>query len=399
MLANMETWLRETSVPSTFVSMMDTVSIQKQPYGVVLIISPWNFPILLAFQPLIGAIAAGNCALIKPSELTPACSQIIAELIPKYLDERICQVICGDGSVCKTILDNHRFDFIFYTGGASIGREVYVAAAKQLTPVILELGGKCPVYIDSEVSLEMAVRRIFCSKLLNCGQICIAPDYLLCHEQILPLFREKSEEIMKQFLGDDPQKSPDLARIVNERHFQRLKTLLEQTKGNIAIGGKSDMSDKYIAPTVVFDVEADDALMQDEIFGPILPVMSVKSASDAIQIINSKEKPLAIYVFTRNKLLFEDFKNTTSSGAIMMNDCTVHSIIPNIPFGGIGQSGIGNYHGRYSIETFSHRRPVILKSEVEYINKKIRYYPYTESGLNWLRWSLKKSDSNGCQIL
>ncbi|CAH8645956.1 unnamed protein product [Heterobilharzia americana] len=204
---------------------------------------------------------------------------------------------------------------------------------------------------------------------------------------------------MKQFLGDDPQKSPDLARIVNERHFQRLKTLLEQTKGNIAIGGKSDMSDKYIAPTVVFDVEADDALMQDEIFGPILPVMSVKSASDAIQIINSKEKPLAIYVFTRNKLLFEDFKNTTSSGAIMMNDCTVHSIIPNIPFGGIGQSGIGNYHGRYSIETFSHRRPVILKSEVEYINKKIRYYPYTESGLNWLRWSLKKSDSNGCQIL
>ncbi|CAH8661567.1 unnamed protein product [Schistosoma haematobium] len=300
-LSNMDSWLKEESVPSSFITLMDTVTIQKQPYGVVLIISPWNFPFILSFQPLIGAIAAGNSVLLKPSELTPACSQLISELIPKYLDK--------------------------------------------------------------------------------------------------PVLKERIEETIKQFLGDNPQKCPDFARIVNVRHFQRLTDLLKQTKGKVMVGGMSDVNDKYFAPTVVFDVDEEDILMQDEIFGPILPVLSVKSPSEAIRIINSKEKPLAIYVFTRNKSVFDDFKMATSSGAIMMNDCTVHTLIPNIPFGGIGHSGIGNYHGRYSIETFSHRRPVILKSEVEYINNKIRYYPYTESGLSWLRWSLKKSDRNGCQIL
>ncbi|KAH9590356.1 Aldehyde dehydrogenase, variant 5 [Schistosoma haematobium] len=300
-LSNMDSWLKEESVPSSFITLMDTVTIQKQPYGVVLIISPWNFPFILSFQPLIGAIAAGNSVLLKPSELTPACSQLIGELIPKYLDK--------------------------------------------------------------------------------------------------PVLKERIEETIKQFLGDNPQKCPDFARIVNVRHFQRLTDLLKQTKGKVMVGGMSDVNDKYFAPTVVFDVDEEDILMQDEIFGPILPVLSVKSPSEAIRIINSKEKPLAIYVFTRNKSVFDDFKMATSSGAIMMNDCTVHTLIPNIPFGGIGHSGIGNYHGRYSIETFSHRRPVILKSEVEYINNKIRYYPYTESGLSWLRWSLKKSDRNGCQIL
>ncbi|CAH8612599.1 unnamed protein product [Schistosoma mattheei] len=386
MLSNMDSWLKEESVPSSFITLMDTVTIQKQPYGVVLIISPWNFPFILSFQPLIGAIAAGNSVLLKPSELTPACSQLIAELIPKYLDKHICQVICGDGSVSKILLETQRFDLIFYTGGTTIGREVYVAAAKKLTPVVLELGGNV---------LCILIR----IKLLNCGQICIAADYLLCHEKILPVLKERIEETIKQFLGDNPQKCPDFARIVNVRHFQRLTDLLKQTKGKVMVGGMSDVNDKYIAPTVVFDVDEEDILMQDEIFGPILPVLSVKSPSEAIRIINSKEKPLAIYVFTRNKSVFDDFKMATSSGAIMMNDCTVHTLIPNIPFGGIGHSGIGNYHGRYSIETFSHRRPVILKSEVEYINNKIRYYPYTESGLSWLRWSLKKSDRNGCQIL
>ncbi|RTG87661.1 aldehyde dehydrogenase (NAD+) [Schistosoma bovis] len=284
--------------------------------------------------------------------------------------KHICQVICGDGSVSKILLETQRFDLIFYTGGTTIGREVYVAAAKKLTPVVLELGGKCPVYIDSDVSLDVAVKRIIYSKLLNCGQICIAADYLLCHEKILPVLKERIEETIKQFLGDNPQKCPDFARIVNVRHFQRLTDLLKQTKGKVMVGGMSDVNDKYFAPTVVFDVDEEDILMQDEIFGPILPVLSVKSPSEAIRIINSKEKPLAIYVFTRNKSVFDDFKMATSSGAIMMNDCTVHSLIPNIPFGGIGHSGIGNYHGRYSIETFSHRRPVILKSEVEYINNK-----------------------------
>ncbi|CAH8869431.1 unnamed protein product [Trichobilharzia szidati] len=399
MLANIDSWLREESVPSTFISSMDTVTIQRQPFGVVLIISPWNFPIVLTFQPMIGAIAAGNCVLIKPSEITPACSQLIANLVPKYLDERICQVICGDASVCKSILDTQHFDFIFYTGSTAVGREVYKAAAKQLTPVVLELGGKCPVYIDSDANLDMAVKRILSSKLLNCGQICIAPDYVLCHESILLQFEEKIKIILQEFFGDDPQKSPDLARIINERHFKRLKNLLKQTKGKIVIGGKLDETDKYISPTAVFNVENDDALMQEEIFGPILPVLSVKSPSEAIQIINSREKPLAVYVFTQNKSLFNDFKHATSSGAIMMNDCLMHIVIPNIPFGGVGHSGMGSYHGRYSIEAFSHRRPVILKSEIEFINRKIRYYPYTERGLNWLRWTLKKSESNGCQIL
>ncbi|KAK4475886.1 hypothetical protein MN116_001132 [Schistosoma mekongi] len=399
MLSSVDLWLKEESVPSSFITLMDKVTIQRQPYGVVLVISSWNFPFVLAFQPLIGAIAAGNTVLLKPSEMTPACSQLISELIPKYLDERICQVICGDGSVCKEILGTQSFDFIFYTGSATVGREIYVAAAKQLTPVVLELGGKCPVYIDSDVSLDVAVKRIIYSKLLNCGQICVAADYVLCHEKIMPVFKEKIEETIMQFLGDNPQNSPDYARIINVKHFQRLTGLLKRTKGKVVIGGVSDANDNYIAPTVVLDVDEEDILMQDEIFGPILPVLSVKSPSDAIRIINSKEKPLAIYVFTRNKSLFSDFKVATSSGAIMMNDCSVHFMIPNIPFGGVGHSGIGNYHGRYSIETFSHRRPVILKSEIEYINNKIRYYPYTESGLSWLRWSLKKSDRNGCHIL
>ncbi|CAH8566049.1 unnamed protein product [Schistosoma turkestanicum] len=399
MLSNIDSWCKEESVPTSFITLMDTVTIQKQPYGVVLIISPWNFPFILAFQPLVGAIAAGNSVLLKPSEMSPACSQLIAQLIPQYLDKRICQVICGDGSLSKMILETQRFDLIFYTGGTTIGREVYIAAAKQLTPVVLELGGKCPVYIDSNVSLDAAVKRIIYSKLLNCGQICVAADYLLCHEKILPALKEKIEETIKQFLGDNPQESPDYARIINVKHFQRLTNLLKQTNGKVVIGGVSDVDNKYIAPTVVFDVDEEDILMQDEIFGPILPVLSVKSHSEAIRIINSKEKPLAVYVFTRNKSVFDDFKMSTSSGAIMMNDCSVHTLIPDIPFGGIGYSGIGSYHGRYSIETFSHRRPVILKSEVERINNKIRYYPYTESGLSWLRWSVKKSDRIGCQIL
>ncbi|CAH8669504.1 unnamed protein product [Schistosoma rodhaini] len=220
MLSNIDSWLREESVPSSFITLMDTVTIQKQPYGVVLIMSPWNFPFILSFQPLIGAIAAGNSVLLKPSEMTPACSQLISELIAKYLDKHICQVICGGPSVSKTILETQRFDLIFYTGGTTIGREVYVAAAKQLTPVVLELGGKCPVYIDSDVSLDVAVKRIIYSKLLNCGQICVAADYLLCHEQILPVLKERIEEIVKQFLGDDPQKSPDFARIISVKHFQ-----------------------------------------------------------------------------------------------------------------------------------------------------------------------------------
>ncbi|KAF7255779.1 hypothetical protein EG68_10659 [Paragonimus skrjabini miyazakii] len=326
MLANMDSWLADEYVSRSFVSMLDTPYIQKQPLGVVIIFGSWNYPILLTLQPLIGAIAAGNTALVKPSEHAPASSEFLMKSIPKYLNSSVCNVICGDAQLSASLLDTYRFDHIFYTGGANGGRAVYAAAAKFLTPITLELGGKSPSYVDSHVNIMLAVRRILWSKIYNAGQTCVATDYVICHRDVVAEFCRSTLQVLKEFLGEDPHQSPDFARIVNKFHLQRLTKLLSATKGKIIYGGDSILDELYIAPTVVTDVKPDDSLMSEELFGPILPIMTVESSLQAVEFVRSRDKPLALYVFTSNQDVFSQFKQGTSSGSLSHNDCCSHMI-------------------------------------------------------------------------
>ncbi|VDP86331.1 unnamed protein product [Echinostoma caproni] len=363
---------------------------------------------------MIGAIAAGNTVVLKPSEYAPACADLMANLIPKYIEKHICQVFTGDVQFTQELLEKERFDYVFFTGGYEAGRAVYVAAAKHVTPVTLELGGKCPSYVDSRVSVEMAAKRIAFSKSFNAGQVCVSTDYVLCHKDIFEEFKRVLLDVYKEFYGENPQRTAKFSRIVNNRHFKRLTGMLANTKGKIILGGDSDAEDLFIAPTIVAYVSKDDALMREEIFGPILPIIVVDSATEAIEFINSRNKPLAIYVFTTDSNVFANFKHGTSSGAISQNDCCTHLLltktlhaIPNftplivsqLPFGGVGHSGFGNYHGRFSLETFSHKRAVLLKAQTEVVNNKFLYPPYNEDKVSWARWLLSSSERSGCSIL
>ncbi|KAA0191023.1 Aldehyde dehydrogenase [Fasciolopsis buskii] len=324
MLSNIDGWTKDEYTHRTFISMLDTAYIQREPYGLVVIFGSWNYPFLMTIAPLVGALAAGNTAILKPSEFSPASSALIAELIPKYIDHRVCQVLEGDVTFSQQLLKEERFDYIFFTGGYEAGRSVYTAAANHVTPVTLELGGKCPTYVDSNVNLMMAVKRILTTKIMNAGQTCVTTDYVLCHKDSVGAFREAVCKTLKDFFGDDPKQSASFGRIVNEHHYKRLTHLLANTRGKILCGGESSAEDLYVAPTVVVNVSQDDVLMRDEIFGPILPVVEVESAAEAIEIINSKNKPLAVYVYTDDANVFANFKHGTSSGAICQNDCCTY---------------------------------------------------------------------------
>lgn len=392
MLNNLADWVTAKPVKKNLFTMLDEAYVQAEPLGVVLIIGAWNYPFVLTIQPLIGAIAAGNAVILKPSELSEHTAQVLAKLLPQYLDQDLYAVVNG-GVKETTELLKERFDHILYTGNAAVGRVVMEAAAKHLTPVTLELGGKSPCYIDKDCDLDTVCRRITWGKYMNCGQTCIAPDYVLCEASLQNHIVQKIKETVQEFYGENIKESPDYERIINLRHFKRIQSLLEGQK--IAFGGETDEATRYIAPTVLTDVDPEAKVMQEEIFGPVLPIVPVKNADEAIQFINEREKPLALYIFSHNDKLIRRMIDETSSGGVTGNDVIMHFTLNSLPFGGVGHSGMGAYHGKHTFDTFSHQRPCLLKSLKRESANKLRYPPNSQSKVDWAKFFLLKQFHKG----
>ncbi|XP_049632841.1 aldehyde dehydrogenase family 3 member A2 isoform X2 [Suncus etruscus] len=391
-LKNLSEWVAPQPAKKTLLTLMDEAYVQPEPLGVVLIIGAWNYPLVLTIQPLIGAIASGNAVIIKPSELSENTAKVLAKLLPQYLDQDMYVVING-GVQETTELLKERFDHIFYTGSTAVGKIVMEAAAKYLTPVTLELGGKSPCYIDKDCDLDVTCRRIAWGKYMNCGQTCIAPDYILCEPSLQTPIVQKIKETVKEFYGENVKESPDYERIINLRHFKRLQSLLEGQK--IAFGGETDEATRYIAPTILTDVNPETKVMQEEIFGPILPIVTIENADEAIKFINDREKPLAFYVFSHNNKLIKRMIDETSSGGVTANDVIMHFTLNSLPFGGVGSSGMGAYHGKHSFDTFSHLRPCLLKSLRGESANKLRYPPNSQSKVDWAKFFILKQFNKG----
>lgn len=363
----------------------DQVYVKHEPLGTVLVMGAWNYPLLLSLEPVAGAIAAGNCVIMKMSEHAPNIGKLLYELFPKYLDTECYQVVNCDLDTTKYLLEEHKFDYVFYTGGESGGKAVYTTVSKTLTPVTLELGGKSPVYIDDDVIDRDAVwNRLFWGKFMNAGQTCIAPDYVLCSEKAQQAAKRFFAKAMKQFYNDDPINSENYARIVNAQHFERLKKMLKES--GIVQGGKLHADKLSIEPAIVLDASIDDAVMQEEIFGPILPFVTCSSVQKAIDIINDRPKPLALYVFSESKKVQNRFMTQTTSGGVCINDVILHISAVDLPFGGVGGSGFGKYHGKYSLELFSNNRAVLARGfnpVLEWVGAN-RYPPYNNTKLTIL---------------
>ena len=379
-LKHIRSWVKPKKVRTPLPYLPASSKVYSEPLGVVLVIGAWNYPLQLIISPLIGAIAAGNCVIIKPSEIAVNTSTLLAEIIPKYFDSSFISVVEGGKEVTEQLLEE-KFDHIFFTGSTQVGKVIMSAAAKQLTPVTLELGGKSPCIVDADTYLEYTARRIVWGKFLNAGQTCVAPDYLLVDRKIKKDLLEHLKQIIQEFYGTTPETSPDYARIINQHHFQRLCELLKT--GEIVVGGDTNPSNYYIAPTVIDAVSPEEGVMQEEIFGPILPVIEYTNLSEAIAFVNAKPKPLALYFFSNNKQHQNQVLQETASGGACINDTIVQMAFPGLPFGGVGDSGIGRYHGKTSFETFSHQRSVLHKSF--WVDVKLRYAPY-KGKLKFLKW-------------
>ncbi|XP_027629493.1 aldehyde dehydrogenase, dimeric NADP-preferring isoform X2 [Tupaia chinensis] len=372
MIQKLPEWAADEPVEKTPRTQHDESYIHSEPLGVVLIMGTWNYPFNLTIQPMVGAIAAGNAVVLKPSELSENMASLLATVIPQYMDKDMYPVING-GVPETTELLKERFDHIFYTGSTGVGKIVMTAAAKHLTPVTLELGGKSPCYVDKDCDLDVACRRIAWGKFMNSGQTCVAPDYILCDPSIQNQIVEKLKKSLKEFYGDDAKKSRDYGRIISPRHFQRVMGLIEGQK--VVHGGTGDAASRYIAPTILVDVDPQTQVMQEEIFGPVLPIVCVRSLDEAIQFIGQREKPLALYVFSNNDKVIKKMIAETSSGGVTANDVIVHITVHSLPFGGVGHSGMGSYHGKKSFETFSHRRSCLVRSLQNEDLNKARYPP------------------------
>ncbi|WP_399242477.1 aldehyde dehydrogenase family protein [Synechococcus sp. CS-1327] len=346
-----------------------------EPLGCVLIIGPWNYPFSLTLQPLVSALAAGNTAVLKPSEQAPRTSALIAELVERHLDPAVVAVVEGDGDTARMLLEQP-FDHIFFTGGGRVGRLVMEAAARHLTPVTLELGGKSPAVVLADADLAVTARRIAWGKGLNAGQTCIAPDHLLVEEAVRPALVAALQAEFLRAYGPDPLRSADLARIINRAQFDRLSALLEgaRRRGQVIAGGQSDSTSLRIAPTLLAVEEPDDPLMNDELFGPLLPVLSVGSLQEAMRRINLGPKPLALYLFSRSRAAQQAILAGTSSGGVCFNDVVMQVGVPELPFGGVGGSGMGTYHGKAGFDTFSHQRSVFRRPF--WLDLPFRYPPY-----------------------
>ncbi|KAG0287995.1 Aldehyde dehydrogenase [Linnemannia gamsii] len=391
-LVHLEEWAKDERTAPSFVNRVGTTCLKrKEPKGAVLLIAPWNYPVYLAFAPLVGAIAAGCTAVMKPSELTPNSAKLIAELMPRYLDNKAFMVVNGGAPETTQLLD-HKWDHIFYTGNGTIAKIIMKAAAKHLTSVTLELGGKSPVIIDENTNMAVVAKRIAFGKALNAGQTCVAPDYILITAKAEEKFVPALKQAFLEMYGADPQTSKDYGRIVNARHFKRLcNVLMENKSGDVVIGGQADENDLFIAPTVIANVERDDKLMEEEIFGPLLPLIRVTDIDDAIEFINSKDEPLVLYIFSNNKKLVNKVLDSTRSGGVLVNDTLMHISEGTLPFGGTGASGMGSYHGKSSFDTFTHVRSTMIKglSPVLESAMGLRYAPYTARSLSMAKMILE----------
>lgn len=384
---NLAKWTKAKSVNTPIVQYGESY-IEYEPYGSVLVIIPFNYPFQLAMEPLIGAIASGNTAVVKPSELAPETEKVITDIIRDAFDESYVASVCGGVDLITKLL-SQRFDYIFFTGSVRVGKIVMEAASKNLTPVTLELGGKSPVFVDENFDVRLAAKRIAWGKFLNNGQTCIAPDYVLVHESRKLALIEELKAVVHEHYGENIKENPDYGRIINEKQTERLAKILESDKDLVVFGGDFDIEQRYIAPALLDLGKLGDAsvsksaAMADEIFGPILPIVSYESLDEAVDKVRDGEKPLAMYIFSKNKEYTESVKSRISSGNITINDTVKHVSIDSLPFGGVGHSGMGSYHGKYSIETFSHRRGV-YRNKARFNIKQIAP-PYNEKAFEFLR--------------
>jgi aldehyde dehydrogenase (NAD+) len=377
------TWSKPKSVFPSLLNFPSTDKIYSEPYGSVLIIAPWNYPFQLALCPLIAAVAAGNSVALKPSELTPNTSGIIAEIIRLSFDPNHVEVCQGGIEVSQKLLAR-RWDYIFFTGSVAIGKIVAKAAAEHLTPVTLELGGKNPCIVDASANLPLAAKRIVWGKFINAGQTCIAPDYILIQNKVKSKFIDLLQSEIKNAYTDNPEQSPDFARIINEKNWKRLVELIEPEK--VVFGGQSDSEKRYLAPTLINEPQLDSAIMKEEIFGPLLPIISYENETEIETIISKYEKPLSVYVFTDNKPFAKRIIRDFSFGGGVINDTVIHFGNSRLPFGGVGHSGIGAYHGKLSFDTFSHKKAIVKKAT--WLDLTMRYAPYGNK-INTIRKLLK----------
>ena len=358
-LKHLKKWMKPEKIKVPLAFFKASAKSYWEPRGITLIIGPWNYPFMLVLAPLVGAIAAGNTAILKPSEITPNCSKVLTKVIKETFDPEYITTVEGGPDVAEKIL-TQKYDYIFYTGGTRVGHIVMEAAAKHLTPITLELGGKSPCIIDKDTNLKLTAKRIAFGKFFNAGQTCVAPDYLLVHKSIKNEFLTEIKKSIENFYGTDPKQSPNLARIVNERHLNRLNSQLGTIDSNKKdIGGQTDKDSKYIAPTIINNVTVNDPIMKDEIFGPLLPIIEYENIEDSIKYINSHPHPLALYIFSKDKKLQKKIFNSTTFGGGITNDSIVQFGYTEFPVGGIGDSGMGLYHGKESFRTFSQKRGII----------------------------------------
>ena len=381
-LKHLKGWMRERAVPTPLAQFHAKSFVSPEPYGVALIISPWNYPVQLCLSPLVGAISGGNCAVVKPSAYAPATSRALAKLLGETFEPEYIAVVEGGREENKALLDE-RFDFIFFTGSPAVGRVVMQSAAKYLTPVCLELGGKSPVIVTESADIPVAARRIAFGKVLNAGQTCVEPDYCFVHKSVEAAFLDAYRKALAEFFPDG--RFDEMPVIVNEKHYHRVKGLLAGQTA--AIGGETDDETRFIAPTVLTGVSPESPIMQEEIFGPVLPVMTYEKLDECIRFIHSREKPLALYLFTKNRADERRILDTCSFGGGCINDTIVHLATSHMPFGGVGASGMGCYHGKQSFETFTHTRSILKKAN--WLDLPMRYHPYSEGKLRMIRKFMK----------
>jgi len=380
---HLRSWVKPKKVKTPMTHIGSTSYIYSEPYGTVLLIAPWNYPFQLAIAPLIGAIAAGNCAVIKPSELTPNTSEILGKIITELFPKKYIAVIQGGVKTSEALL-KEKFDYIFFTGSVQVGKIVMEAATKHLTPLTLELGGKSPCIVHEDANSKLAAKRIAWGKFTNAGQTCIAPDYLYVHKNIKDKFLKQFKETITDLYGKEPLDNPNFTHIVNERHFNRLSSFLDN--GDLYIGGRTQKEGLAIEPTVLTNITWDDPVMQDEIFGPILPVLEYEELSDVVEEIHKHPKPLACYIFSENKSVQQNMLNSISFGGGCVNDTVYHFVSPYLPFGGVGTSGFGAYHGKGSFDTFSHKKSVLKQTTLFDIPFR---YPNVKNGLKKIKMFLK----------
>ena len=379
-LKHIRRWNKPKRVVSNLKNFPSSGRIYPEPYGIALIMSPWNYPFALSLAPIVAAVAAGNCAVVKPSAYSPATSSLIAKMCAEVFDAGHVTVIEGGRSENRALLDE-RYDVIFFTGSTTVGKTVMQAAARYLTPVILELGGKSPCVVDKTANVKLAAKRIVWGKLVNAGQTCVAPDYMLVHESVKQKLIDEMKRNIQAMYGTNPCDNPDYPRIINEKHFNRLLGLLEGEK--IVAGGGSNAVNLQIEPTLLDEVGWNAQVMSEEIFGPVLPVFTYSTLEDAIKMINERPKPLAAYFFTSDKKAERYFLQNLSFGGGCINDTIVHLSVSRLPFGGVGESGMGSYHGKAGFDAFTHYKSVLLKSKR--IDIPLRYPPYSDWGLKLLQ--------------